>query len=82
MAKAKADAQKEDGGILKTVAKAVGTAAGAVAHVAGVAAPHTSPPAQSAAKAGRLLPKHKSRLPRKAKKALKANAEKKAVARQ
>jgi hypothetical protein len=60
--------QKGSEGILKTAAKAIGSAAGAVASVAGV---HGESQADNQADSnhGRLPKKNKSRLPRRAKKA-------------
>jgi hypothetical protein len=79
MAKVKKEDKKEEDGILKTVAKAVGTAAGTVASLAGVAAPATpAKRVRAATRAGRFVAKNKSRLPRKAKKALQSKAAKSA----
>jgi hypothetical protein len=75
MAKVKKEEKQEDDGILKTVAKVVGGAAGTVASLAGVT-PATAPRVRAATRAGRLLPKNKSRLPRKEKKALQSKAAK------
>jgi hypothetical protein len=82
MAKVKKEDKQEEDGILKTVAKAVGSAAGTVAAAAGVTAPKAPAPprVRAATRAGRLLPKNKSRLPRKAKKALQTEAAKKTAA--
>jgi hypothetical protein len=55
-----------EGGILADAAKAIGHAAGKLAHLAGVTSqPPASPPK------GKLQKKNKSRLPRRQKKALK-----------
>ena len=77
MAKAKTEGKTEDDSILKTVAKAVGSAAGTVASLAGVTeVPATHPVRARVARVGKLLPKNKSRLPRKAKKAMQRKAAK------
>ena len=63
----KKDSPPEDT-LLVSAAKAIGTAAGKVAHIAGAA------PAPPKPKKGKLQPKNKKRLPRKVKKAQKKTA--------
>ncbi len=69
MARKKEDPQ-EEGGILITAAKAIGTAAGKVASMTGAAEA-----APKKAKTGKLQARNKQRLPRKAKKAQKKAAQ-------
>lgn len=75
--------KKQDDNVLVAAAKAIGAAAGTVASAVGV---HEEPVHKQAAAAparGKLAPSHKTRMPRRRKKALhKAglNAQKKAVA--
>lgn len=62
------DPEPEKEGLLKATAAAIGSAAGAVAAVASAVQHHGSPPAPKPS--GKLMKKHKSRLPRRQKKAL------------
>ena len=56
--------------ILTTAAKAVGKAAGKIAHIAGIEAEAPAPQPKKSVKPARLEKKNKPRLPRKEKKAL------------
>jgi hypothetical protein len=64
----------EEDSILAGAAKAVGSAVGTLASLAGVSAPAKPARVRAATRAGRLPPKNKSRLPRKQKKKLQAKA--------
>ena len=57
------------GSILATTAKAIGTAAGKIASLAGVAEPAPTPSQTKSTKQPKLQKKNKSRLPRRQKKA-------------
>lgn len=64
MARKKTDEQPQDDSVVVSAAKAIGTAAGKIASLAGAA-----PAKPAKAKVEKLAPKNKSRLPRKQKKA-------------
>jgi hypothetical protein len=61
---------KKKKGLLIAAVKAIGTAAGLVASALGVHDEATPPASAAPARKGKLAPKHKSRLPRRVKKAL------------
>lgn len=70
--------------MLITAARAIGTAAGTIAATVGVQETHSTSTSQPKAVKGRLQAKHKSRLPRRQKKALhkaELNATKKSAAK-
>jgi hypothetical protein len=74
----KPDAQTD---ILTSTAKAIGSAAGKIATLTGIA--HPPPPAEKkSAKSAKLAKTNKSRLPRRQKKAARKAAEAKSVAKQ
>jgi hypothetical protein len=58
-----------EGSVLATAAKAIGTAAGKIASLAGVVEPAPTPPQTKSTKQPKLQKKNKSRLPRRQKKA-------------
>ena len=70
---AKESGATETEGILETTAKAIGTAAGKIASLAGVE-PAPAPPQTKSMKPEKLQKKNKSRLPRRQKKAEKKAA--------